>query len=221
MNQSNLGQFLYQLSINKSDIFFIQIGAGDGLLYDPISYFARNYQWSGILVEPVFYLYEKLISNYNETEKLVFENLAISNKTELRKFYYLAESNDTNPEWYIHLGSFFKNVILGHRNKILNIEEKIIETRVQCVSLERLIIKHKVTNLDLICIDTEGYDFEIIKQLDFNKFSPSIIIYEHIHLDHDSSFGCERLLKHHGYDLFHDTENTIAVKIDCFEGGIT
>ena len=33
--------------------------------------------------------------------------------------------------------------------------------------------------LDYLSIDTEGSEFEILKKLDFNKFSPKIITIEH------------------------------------------
>ncbi len=31
-------------------------------------------------------------------------------------------------------------------------------------------------------IDTEGYDWKILSQLDLNRFSPAIILFEHKHL---------------------------------------
>ena len=42
--------------------------------------------------------------------------------------------------------------------------------------------KHNVNDISFILIDTEGYDYEIIKLIDFEKYKPSILIFEHKHL---------------------------------------
>ena len=48
-------------------------------------------------------------------------------------------------------------------------------------------------------IDTEGMDFEVIKSLDFSRFHPTIIQFEHIHLTDGNLTGCVELLTEHGY----------------------
>ena len=46
-----------------------------------------------------------------------------------------------------------------------------------------LIIKHKVKDIDLLQIDTEGYDGELICSIDFNLIRPKFIRYEDKHTD--------------------------------------
>ena len=46
-----------------SDVFFIQIGAHDGLTNDKLHCLVRAHQWRGVLVEPVQGLFAKLAAN--------------------------------------------------------------------------------------------------------------------------------------------------------------
>ena len=41
---------------------------------------------------------------------------------------------------------------------------------------------HPISSLDILQIDTEGFDAEVIKMFDFNSFSPLLIQYEHLHI---------------------------------------
>jgi hypothetical protein len=59
-------------------------------------------------------------------------------------------------------------------------------------------------------IDTEGYDFEIIKLIDFSEIKPSMILYEHIHLNAMDSTQCMNLLKDKGYSLIIQGKDTFA-----------
>ncbi len=114
----------------------------------------------------------------------------------MAKFYGLKESqNQDLPEWYDQLGSFYKDVILKHKNYIPNIEELIEEQQINTMSFEDLIKKHKIINVDILHIDTEGYDFEIIKTINFKKYKINVIIFENKHLKNEELLSCITLLK--------------------------
>ena len=55
---------------NHKDFFFIQVGANDGITGDDLRKYILKYQWHGILVEPVPYVFDRLIKNYKEVEHL-------------------------------------------------------------------------------------------------------------------------------------------------------
>ncbi len=38
--------------------------------------------------------------------------------------------------------------------------------------------KHNIHGFDILSIDTEGYDFEIIKLIDLKRFHPEVILFE-------------------------------------------
>ena len=54
--------------------------------------------------------------------------------------------------------------------------------------------------IDLIHIDTEGYDFEIIKSIDLGSLRPKVVIFEHYHLDPNDYTDCTDHLGSLGYE---------------------
>jgi FkbM family methyltransferase len=168
---------------NKSKFTFIQVGSNNGKSNDPLFKFIKLYKCTGVLIEPVKHIYDELLINYEGMEDIYFENIAISGDNLNKIFYEIKECNDLNlPNWYNQLSSFNLSTILSHKNKIPNIENLIIEKEIQTNSVETIIEKYRFKDLDILQIDTEGYDFEIIKTIDFNKIYPSVLIYEHKHL---------------------------------------
>jgi len=66
---------LHYLGQNKKDVFVMNIGAMDGVLFDEMIGYTNMYNFNGLYVEPVPYLFEKLKSNIKFGK---FENSAIS-----------------------------------------------------------------------------------------------------------------------------------------------
>ena len=57
-------------------------------------------------------------------------------------------------------------------------------------------------NVDLLNIDVEGYDFEIIKTIDWTKCIPEVLIFEYRHLNLQDFKSAISLLKKQGYKCF-------------------
>jgi FkbM family methyltransferase len=191
----------------KKDVFFIQIGAHDGLTYDPLRLFVERYHWRGILVEPQPKIFARLVENYKGIDSLIFENVAVASQEGTMTLYTFAE-NSNLPAHATMLASFKKEALLynGHGYK-----GEIVETRVPTVPVEALLKKHNVTEVDILQIDTEGFDYEVIKMFDLSKLKPFIISYESILLSAADRRSCEELLSSHGYRLAVGDIDTIAV----------
>jgi hypothetical protein len=62
------------------------------------------------------------------------------------------------PDWYYQLGSFCKGVIYNHA--IPNVYDYIVEKKVPLFTIETILTANiPGKNLELLHIDTEGYDF--------------------------------------------------------------
>lgn len=189
----------------EKNFFFIQIGANDGIKADPIYLYTKMYGWKGILVEPVKYIFKNLKENYEDG--LIFENVAIANKNGFKKFYRLKKINDDVPLWCDEIGSFIKKNVIKYEDKIKNLRKYLIIEDIRCLTLKSLLNKHKVKKIDLLMIDTEGYDYNILKQIPFGKIKPKIIIYEDRHFNDVIKKKCQKLLIKNGY--------TIIRGVDC------
>ena len=209
-----LQHFLNFFNQTKTEVRFIQIGSNDGKSNDPIHKYLMSGKWKGILVEPVDYVFNRLKDTYKEVaHNLDFINAAISAKDGYTNFYSIKETNDESlPEWYDQLGSFDKEVILKHKNAIPHIEELIEEKQVVSMSFQTLCKVGNFHYFDFLHIDTEGFDYEIIKMIDWAAFKPGVILFEHRHLsqmDHKKSI---RLLKANHYKVFLCEGDTIAIE---------
>ena len=89
------------------------------------------------------------------------------------------------------------------------LKHRVVEN-VQCVTLEMLFAKHDIQQLDLLQVDAEGYDFEILKTLDFSKIKPRFINYERVLLKENESV-CRDMLTKHGYELVDWGQDTLAI----------
>jgi FkbM family methyltransferase len=198
----------------KGDVFFIQIGANEGKMDDPIYHFVTEKGWKGVLIEPVKFIFDKLVRNYNNySSQLFFENVAISRTEGKQMFYYLRKKEGFDiPFWAEELGSFNKDVILKHKMYIPQIEELIIEEDVPITTISALQLKYNISEPDLLMIDTEGYDFEIIKSYPFSICKPPVLIYENKHLGNICHKQSLVFLRNWGYKLFAFEGDTLAVQ---------
>ncbi len=198
---------------SKPNVRFIQVGSNNGVSNDPIHKHIISYKWTGILVEPVPYLFEDLKSNYSSIkERFVFENSAIATTNGKLKFYRLKKSDLKGlPMWYEQIGSFNKEVILKHKSRVPHFDELLIEDTVNAITFSELLNKHSLKQIDLIHMDTEGYDYEILKLIPFSTLNIELIMFEHIHLSDTNYKQAIALLKTNGFTVGTIDEDVIAV----------
>jgi hypothetical protein len=64
------------------------------------------------------------------------------------------------------------------------VEDKLIRSiSVNCLTISNIVDKYDIINLDYLFIDAEGYDYEIIKSIDFGKCNIKNIKFESMHID--------------------------------------
>ena len=87
---------------------------------------------------------------------------------------------------------------------------KLSIEKVKGISWDMLLKKYKIQNINLLVIDTEGYDFEILKQINFKTVLPDFIFYEHSHLGdlREKSF---EFMRSKGYSLFIVEDNICCI----------
>ena len=190
----------------------VQIGSNDGKTGDPIhALLLKNKKWNALLVEPVPYIFEKLKKNYPDNDRFRFENVAI-NHGEHMTFYWVDESAKKAlpnlPYWFDQLGSFDKQHILKHFDGAL--APFIKSATIEGIALDTLLERNDIGKIDFLHIDTEGYDWKILSQLDQKKYTPKFILYEHSHLSREDCIAAEEFLDAN-YMLFRIGIDTLAV----------
>lgn len=198
----------------EEQIFFIQIGANDGLKQDAITELVKRFNWKGILVEPVPTYFERLQESFAGYE-VSFENSAVTAHNGTQLIYRLAPSAADFPFWWEGLASLDKSIVLSHEAEIDNIEQHITQEPIQTIRFDTLLAKYDVSYIHVLHIDTEGHDYEIIRMIDFAKIRPEIIIYEYHHLTVRTYHQSIIYLKDNGYQVYQSDDSYDAIAIDA------
>lgn len=187
---------------------FVQIGANDGSLADPLHEMIVKHHWTGLLVEPLPHLFEQLKRNYAGVPGLRFEPSAVASAAGAMTMYRVTPRPD-DPEWADALGTFDRSVIEAAVG-IADLKERIETVEVPTLALSDLLAKHEIQRIDLLHTDTEGYDWEIIRQVDFGAaWSPRYILFEAKHLAPATWNEAETALVGAGYTV-------LSAGIDAF-----
>ncbi|MEM1318952.1 MAG: FkbM family methyltransferase [Bacteroidota bacterium] len=199
--------------------FLVQIGSNDGKTGDPLYPLLQKHpSWKALFVEPVPYVFEQLRKNYPDHQRFRFENVAI-NKGEQLSFHWVdPKARDTYPDlpyWFDQLGSFDKQHILKHFDGKL--APFIISKELEGIPLPTLFERNQVQQIDILHIDTEGYDWTILSQLDLAQHRPKFILYEHNHLS-SADLEASKAFLREDYWLFEIGIDMLAVRRDLEKG---
>jgi len=201
------------------DAFFIEIGANDGDQHDHLRAVILSHSWRGIMVEPVPYVFARLERNYAGQPGIVTDNVAVAERDGTLPFYHLAESGDTRlPAWYDAVGSFRRDAVLSHAREIPDVAERIRTAEVRALTFDSLCREHGVQRVDLLAIDTEGYDWEILRTIDLARWHPRLLIYEHYHLGDSDRAECRAYVEAAGYETMEEGFDTFCLDTASGDG---
>lgn len=154
-------EFLYKPHLEDKDVL-LDIGANTGDYAKVLSKFFRSNRI--VSVEPNKDTYNDLVNNVDHE----CFNYAIA-LTEGQKSFYVSHENPTST-----LGSLSPNSIPNNEN--------LKEILVECTRLDSLVKRYDLNQIGLLKVDTEGFDFEVLKsgeallanikfiQFEFNEF---------------------------------------------------
>jgi hypothetical protein len=117
-NKQPITKIILNYIANIENGFYIEVGAGDGIVQSNTKFIEEEYNWSGILIE----------------QSLLFTKLKL--------------------------------------NRPNNININIYDT------LENLLDYHDIVKIDLMIIDSKGYELNILKGLNLEKYRPTYLLIE-------------------------------------------
>jgi FkbM family methyltransferase len=176
--------FVQYILKNKLNGFFVEFGATNGVTLSNTLLLEKEYSWKGILAEPAKCWHDNLQKNRTS----IIEKKCVWSKTgEIVTF----EENNDEPE----LSTL--NYFASTSNKSdANLKKYDVET----ISLNDLLCNYSAPHqIDYLSIDTEGSEYEILKNLDFITWDIGIITVEHNYQLEKRNL-IHKLLSNHGYD---------------------
>jgi FkbM family methyltransferase len=177
---------------------FVQVGANDGMTDDDICGYVRRFGWSGVLVEPLDDVFERLRSNYSDVNDLRFVKSAIVPEA----------PSDGKVVFYRHprypqCSGLTIETRMQRRAEMQEIE-------VQAITMRDLVESYNIVRVDLLQIDVEGHDHEIVDAFPFNLVLPRCIRYESKHLDDLTHRSLVDKLSGLGYDSHLEGNDSVS-----------
>lgn len=167
------------------------------------------------MLEPLKDVFEVLKRNYRNYPNIIPVNAAIHNTQKEMTIYRVdPEKQGELPDWARGIASFQRDF---HQDSD-QLSKYMIEEKVSCVTLSDLLHQYNFSGLDLLQIDTEGYDCEIIRGIDFQSVKPDVIYFEH-----GRRFGATTkqqlrdvldLLRSNGYYFMIEPDDIVAYQHD-------
>jgi FkbM family methyltransferase len=195
----------------NSNFSFIQVGANDGISFDFLYEFVTKRKSVGVVIEPIKEYYSELKENYKNYTQIIKINKAIHPTEKQITLYKISpKALDKYPDWVKGIASFD----MEHHKRLKIKTEDIIEENVEADNLMSTIFdNYTQKTLNYLQVDTEGFDYEVLKMLDFSIIKPNIIKYESVNLKIEDQKNLILLLKSKGYYLFNEFGDTIGINL--------
>lgn len=202
------------------DLRFLQVGAMDGKMFDPIYPFVKRHGWRGVVLEPLADMFATLVRHYADASGVVAVQAALTERDgegEMARVPQAAVDAGAVPGWAQGLGSFFpeRNALggVGCDPELADaIARHRTTERVRCVTLATLAAEQDLPRIDLLQVDAEGYEAEILRQVLDAGYRPRVIQLEHWALAPDERGAVLGRLGIGGYRLRMSESDVLAVE---------
>ena len=206
VNGVTLDKKLDSLFNKKRNGFFIELGANNGLLQSNTAFFEKYRNWKGVLIEASPLLYKECVINRPKSK--CYNNACVSNDYKQENImgdFNLSGGNDS-----------LMSSINGVRRNNGNVCEKKEMISVKARTLTDILHESDISQpIDLLSLDVEGYEFNVLNGLDFNKYSPSFLLIEIYRWDFEKIV---EFLKKHNYTLKENFSNYNKIQHPAWDG---
>lgn len=174
---------LYELS-RKRNGFFVEFGAGDGILLSNTYLLESGYGWNGILAEPC----------------PVFHSLLPINRRAFLSMYCVAEESGSSVVFNQTDDPHFSTIdTYTSADEHAQFRQSGKRIEVGTITLRDLLRQGNAPrSIDYLSLDTEGSELEILSAFDFSEYQITLITVEHNHSPREREI--DRLLARNGFE---------------------
>jgi FkbM family methyltransferase len=168
-SNSQLNQDLFVLILKnfKTNGIFVEFGICDGIFLSNSFILEKKYNWSGVVCEPLKSFQTKLSQNRN----CFIDHRAVYSSSNLTVEFREISGNE-------ELSGICSSFLEDNHEIIRN--ENYISYQVETISLTDLLDDYNIpVSIDFISIDTEGSEFDILSNFNFDKYDVDIFTVEH------------------------------------------
>lgn len=170
---------------NKKNGYFVEIGASNGITLSNTYLLETTYNWKGICVEPIPKMFNELVINRPNSKCY---NMAVYNMSNTMLNFDIANNNTLLSGISTHIDKH-KNIVDDNKKTII----------VNTITINDMLDNASAPNIiEYLSLDTEGSEYEILKELNFNKYHFGLIDVEHNFIEPRRT-NIRNLLTSHGY----------------------
>jgi FkbM family methyltransferase len=173
---------------NKRGGVFVDIGANDGVQISNTCYFERELGWTGVAIEPIPAIYEKLATS----RRCMKFNGCVTTMPGKAKFLEVIGGPNMLSTLAMHNEGLTARRL---RQNAKRHNAQIREIDVECITFAGLTEKFSITEVDFLSLDIEGGELQILKSIDFDKTPVRVISVENNYFTTD----IRRYLEGQGY----------------------
>ena len=200
----------YLILVRGDRLTLIQVGANAGRDDDPIRPYLLRYPWRAVLIEPQPDVFEKLKANYAAiNDRIAFENVAASTNPAPLHLYRLPPSATPSDSIVS-----FDPAIIAKQSGLR--PQDMVAISVPTARLDDIVLKHGMADLDILLLDTEGYDWDVIQSLNLANTRRRMIRFEQGHMPPKMIGTMTRHLNQHGYSVYYGgyESDSVALRND-------
>ena len=163
----------------------VEIGGMDGVRFDALHSYLKRGQFDAVVVEPTADMFALLTKNYAGCGNVRCANVAITESSGPLELYRVSTEEIAKhglAEWIHGVTSAFKGPVLTYLEKHVSTET------VRGLAFEDFAAEFGVDRFHVLQIDTEGSDWNILKQIDLNRRGVNVAQVEVVNLT-----PCDRL----------------------------
>lgn len=209
--QSAFDAILLKVFFDPTGLRFIQIGANDGHLADPLSGYLDDFGWQGAMFEPLAKNFTALAARHAGNPRLQLHQAAVDLSAGRRTIYDIAPAlRPRLPDWAGGLASFDRTRVLTAAHELGLADSDVVVEEIATKSWTDVWATLGGHRCDVLVLDTEGYDFTLLRAAGLERQRPRIIHFEHACHTADERFAFYRELVALGYELATDGGDTTA-----------
>ncbi len=185
--------------LRNPQLTFLQIGAYDGVGEDDLRGLVLTHNLRGVLLEPQPAAFARLERTYRNQTNVTLLEAAIAEQPGVRDLY--CKRGEASMA-----ASFDRDHLRRHGIA----DSEIVTQKVVCQTVESALAAAGLTQVDLIQIDAEGYDWQIIRSINFERLRPKILRFEYRNMPPQDADACLELLASHDYRFIVEDRDIIA-----------
>lgn len=171
--------------LGKRKGVYIDIGSGHPIWYSNTYYFYRR-GWSGLLIDPI-------------RRNIKYSRYLRPRDTTILGAVSVKEANATFYEFKSYEYSTLDEFL--YKKRLAAGLELKSSYQVKIINFDAIIKLVEINSLMVLSIDTEGHELQILKSINFETFTPSIILVEEIMSPKEKNSEVYNLLTEKGYEL--------------------